>query len=144
MSYGPCSVPKTLVIGFLLGCTAFVLREALRSGPAYDTANQMQSWLGAVGVAVMLCLAVSAVVNYVIGRRVEAQVMFSRKNLLSNRNLSEPTPKSDASGFTLRAETRGEPRLGTRAPTRIVEHARAREHVLDQRRVPEQRKVRRA
>lgn len=132
MSYGPLGLFKTLVLGFLLGSVAFIIYSVMGIGSGYDTALQMRTWIGIAGGSLALSLVVSAVLNYVLGRRVEQQLESTRK-LFNYSNLASPTSRSD-DRYVLFPERHDGSGRGERVRSHEVEHIRAREPAPAQRR----------
>lgn len=101
MSYGPFSLLKALIVGLVLGSLVFIALAGLTG--AGDHAQQMRVWLYIVGTGLALSLTLSAVVNYIVGSRVQQQIEHSRRRF-SGSQVRSPQPQQKESGFILRPD----------------------------------------
>lgn len=122
MSLGPYSFLKSMLVGLILGSVAFLAQAALKGAPEYDYAQQLRTWLDIVGVGLGLSVAICAVMNYIIGTRIEQEVERSRERM-STCNLAPLLPSPDWAGSTFQADELDVSfQAGRAGPSPNVEH----------------------
>lgn len=79
MYYGPFGLLRALAIGFVLGSVVFLAVSMLRLGSEHDFASQLRTWFYFIGAGCGLSLALTMILNFKIGRRVQQDMEHQRK-----------------------------------------------------------------